>query len=100
MKAILVIIGIVVFGYFFYGKFVKYPYRYVGYFYPDVNYMEKWVESEPMSSVDECQEWAEEMADRYKVAFNGNYDYECGKDCYRGDPYKQGVTYTCHTSVD
>ena len=40
------------------------------------------------------------MADEYGVSYSGNYDYECGKDCYKGDPYYQGVKYTCHSSVD
>jgi len=100
MKAIL-IIGILIFvGHWGYKNYVQYPYRYVGYFYPNINNLNKWVESEPMSSVDECREWADEMSDEYGVASSGDFDYECGKDCYKGDPYSQGLTYTCNTSVD
>lgn len=77
-----------------------YPYRYVGYFYPSIDNMENWVESEPLNSLGECRLWAEDMADNYNTIIDNNYDYECGKDCYKGDPYNQGVTYTCHTSTD
>ena len=100
MKSIFTIIVFVVLGYFLYSRFIKYPYRYVGYFYPSIDILSEWVESEPIGSVDECREWAEEMADEYEVAYSGNYDYECGKDRYKGDPYYQGLKYTCHTSVD
>ncbi|OGM28392.1 hypothetical protein A2801_02565 [Candidatus Woesebacteria bacterium RIFCSPHIGHO2_01_FULL_41_10] len=100
MKAVISIVVILVIGYFVYNQFIKYPYRFVGYFYPNIENMDKWVESKPLGSVDECREWADEMADEYGVASSGNFDYECGKDCYKADPYNQGVTYTCHTSVD
>lgn len=104
MKTILATIVIFTIGYFIYSHFIKYPYRYVGIFYPNAENLNKWVESEPFGSADECREWAEEMADDYiyslGLAYGGNYDYECGKDCYKGDTYSQGVTYTCKTSVD
>ncbi len=100
MKAIISIIIIFLVGYFIYSQFIKYPYKYVGYFYPSIDNMDKWVESEPLGSVDECRDWADEMVDEYHVASSDNFDYECGKDCYKGDPYNQGVTYTCHSSVD
>ena len=97
MKLIFSIIIIGVVGYFVYNQFFKYPYRYVGYFYPNIDNMDKWVESDPMGSVNECRDWANEMINKYKVE-SGKYDFECGKDCYKGDPYNQGVTYTCHSS--
>lgn len=100
MKAIIVL-GIFLFvGYWGYTNYIKYPYRYVGYFYPSINNLSKWVESEPMNSVEECREWADEMSAEYGVASSGSFDYECGKDCYKGDPYSRGLTYTCNTSVD
>lgn len=100
MKVIISIILVLVISYFLYNTFIKYPYRFVGYFYPNIENMDKWIESEPLGSIEECREWADKKADEYRVASNSNFDYECGKDCYKGDPYNQGVTYTCHTSVD
>ena len=100
MKTVVTIAIIILLGNLTYNRFIKYPYRYVGYFYPSIENLNNWVESKPFGSVDECREWADAMADEYKVAYSGNYDYECGKDCYKGDPYGQGLTYTCHTSVD
>lgn len=95
------IIGIILFFlYLIYRNFIKYPYRYVGYYYPNLENLNAWVESKPFKSVEDCRYWAEGMADRDGVAYSGEYDYECGKDCYKGDPYSQGVTYTCHSSVD
>lgn len=100
MKAI-ILLGIFLFiGYWGYKNYIKYPYRYIGYFYPSVDNLSNWVESEPLGSVEECREWADAMSDEYDVASSGNFDYECGRDCYKGDPYNQGLTYTCNTSVD
>lgn len=98
MKVIVCIIIILIAGYFLYNNFLKYPYRYIGYFYPDIDSLDKWVESEPLSNIDECREWIDDMANSYGTANSGNFDYECGKDCYKGDPYNQGVTYTCNSS--
>ena len=100
MKTIFIIGIIIVIGYLAYNYFIKYPYRYIGYFYPSIENMDKWVESEPLSSVDECRDWVNGMINQYNLADSDNYDYECGKDCYKGDPYSQGVKYTCHTSED
>jgi len=66
--------------------------------------MEKWDESNPLPSLDACRNWVDEMTDYYfdqdKNFDIDNFDYECGKDCYKGDPYLQGVTHTCRTSDD
>jgi len=97
---IIVIIILVVMGNFLYKRFIKYPYRYVGYFYPSIYNLNKWVESEPFDSVEECRDWADGMADHYGVAVTADYDYECGKDCRKGDEYNQGVKYDCYSSVD
>lgn len=99
MKKLLVIAVVALFCFLIYRLFFKYPYRYVGYFYPDIENMDKWIESEPLESVNSCRDWVNEMINKYKVYESSNYDYECGKDCYKADPYNQGVTYTCHTSV-
>ena len=40
------------------------------------------------------------MEDKYTLNNNNYTDYECGKDCYKGDPYFQGNTYTCNSSLD
>ena len=77
---------------------LRYPYRYVGYFYPDIENLNEWEESDPLRSLDECREWVGKMVSAH--GHNRDYDYECGKDCYKGDPYNQGVTYTCETSTD
>ena len=107
MKILLAIIIVIYSGYLLYTNFIKYPYRYVGYFYPDIENLEYWVESKPFKSVEACKEWVDEVVDQYAdiLAASGkeydyNFDYECGKDCYKADPYNQGVTYTCHTSVN
>ena len=99
MKTIFTFVIIIFFGFLIYSFFFKYPYRYVGYFYPVKENMDKWVESKPLSSIDGCRDWVNEMINKYKVYDTENYDYECGKDCYKGDPYNQGVTYTCHSSL-
>lgn len=83
-------------GFQLYKYFLKYPYRYVGYFYPDIENMEYWDESGAFGSVNECKEWVDKMVVKYKAT---NFDYECGKDCYKGDPYDQNNLYTCRTSV-
>jgi hypothetical protein len=80
-----------------YSRFAKYPYRYIGYFYPNIDNMEYWDESGPVTSVEECKEWVDKMVVKYNAT---NYDYECGKDCYKGDPYDQNNQYTCRTSVE
>jgi len=100
MKNIFVILIFIAIGYFIYRNFIKFPYRYVGFFYPNIDNMEKWIESEPFNTLESCREWAAEMEDKYTFNSNNYTDYECGKDCYKGDPYFQGVTYTCNSSLD
>lgn len=93
---ILLIVIFTLIGRAIYFQFVKYPYRYIGYFYPNIDNLEYWDESGPVSSVEECKEWVNTMIVKYNAI---NYDYECGKDCYKGDPYDQNNQYTCRTSV-
>jgi len=99
MRNVLIIVLLVFSGLFIYRQFFKYPYRYVGYFYPDIENMDNWVESKPLGSLDSCRGWVNEMINKYKVYDSSGYDFECGKDCYKGDPYNQGVTHTCRSSV-
>jgi len=95
MKLVFAVIALLFAGWFIYNSFLKYPVRYIGYFYPDKSNMEKWIESPPLSSVDACRDWVNtQIKDE-----NQNYDYECGKDCYKGDPYNQGLTHTCNSSL-
>jgi hypothetical protein len=98
MRNVLITAVLILLGFFAYRQFIKYPYRYVGYFYPDIENMNNWVESQPLGSLNSCHNWVNEMINKYRV-YDNNYDFECGKDCYKGDPYGQGVIYTCHTSV-
>lgn len=92
-KYILSTLLVVVAGWFIYTQFIKYPVRYIGYFYPNTENHDHWIESQPLSSIDDCRNWVNTQIS------NNNYDYECGKDCYKGDPYSQGVNYTCKTSL-
>ena len=94
------IVFIIFFAQSYYKNNIKYPVRFVGYFYPVYGETSKFIESEPLKTIEDCRDWAEDQADNYGGSGYSNYDYECGKDCYKGDPYGGGVIHTCKTSVD
>jgi len=93
-KYILGLIFLIIIGWFIHQRFIKYPVRYVGYFYPDTENYDSWVESQPLKSIEGCRDWV-----NTQISNSDDYDYECGKDCYKGDPYNQGVNYTCNSSL-
>jgi len=77
---------------------------YIGYFYPDTNIDDRFIESDPLYSLDECQRWKNSQISIFeKVGYydegNRTWDYECGVDCREGDDYNQGTKYTCKGSA-
>lgn len=51
----------------------------IGFYYPDANNLDKWVQSDKLDSLDECRDWVDGMVlARYQ---DTNSDYECGQNC-------------------
>lgn len=64
-------------GWLFFGLFKPAP-VYTGYFYYDTSDLGKhWTQSD-LSSMDACRSW---VNTQIAHDFDGDYDYECGRNC-------------------
>jgi hypothetical protein len=54
------------------------PATYTGYFYYDPSNLEKYSKQGGLESLDACRDWVSSQVAR---DFDGEYDYECGKNC-------------------
>jgi hypothetical protein len=67
---------------------VLFPSKWLGFYYPDAgNLMKSIQSSQEFKTLDECRNWAEEMADS-QGRTDTNWDYECGKGCKLASDYK------------
>lgn len=73
------------------------PKPYALYFYPDKTHMNKFLETSPLKTKKDCY-GVLKLYVKYNTENGKQWDYECGKNCRPGDPYGQGVRYTCESS--
>jgi uncharacterized protein YxeA len=89
---VIIFMAVLVFGSIWFFKKDKY----VGFFYPDSNNLNKDIQSEDtFTSLEACRDWVNEQASIYNQ--NGfGYDYECGKNC----DLSGGKPYICEETLE
>lgn len=68
------------------------PATYTAYFYPSPTNLEISQQQGGLESLDACRSW---INSQVAIDYDGNYDYECGKNC----TYREGLSVAvCETT--
>jgi hypothetical protein len=78
-----------------YMFFIK-PDVWLGFYYPNQNDLSKNVQSQKLSSLEECRNWVDTQIPLYNPSGTG-YDYECGKECEYDESYD---LYLCKKTLE
>lgn len=82
--------------------------NYIAFFYPNVEDLNVWVESEPLNTIEECRDWVDAEADVYAYnlkekkneRYDYNFDYECGYKCRVDTVFDGKNVITCEKTEE
>jgi len=77
-------------GWLFFGWFKPAP-VYTAYFYYDTSDLDKYWTQTGLADLDACRSWVNSQIIR---DVDGEYDYECGKNCRYEDKYRSSICET------
>ena len=90
---LILLIGLVIVGSIFLFK----KDTYIGFYYPNQNDLTKHIQSEKLTSLEECRSWIEAQEGMHTPSGYG-YDYECGKNCK--EPDSADSLYICEETLE